>query len=110
MNALLLIAGVEVVSLSSADTATITPLPQWFSVMITILTPSLIAALKLAIPKVPSWFLPILAPLLGAIQAIVFNYAGMFAADPAMGAVLGMAGVGLREVYDQAQKRITNTQ
>jgi hypothetical protein len=80
---------------------------DWKVVLITVITPAIIAALKLAIPRLPGWTLPIIAPLLGAAQGIVLNYAGIVSSNAGLAALLGMAGVGLREVYDQAQKRLT---
>lgn len=71
------------------------------------LTPVIIAAVKMLIPKIPKAALPIVAPLLGAAADIAGHYAGLWQSNGAVGAVLGMAGVGLREAYDQGKKVIT---
>lgn len=66
--------------------------------------PLLIAALKLLVPKIPRAALPIMAPLLGAALDIAASYLGSGTANPVWGAVLGAAGVGLREIVDQMRK------
>jgi len=69
------------------------------ALLIPIFIPVLIAGLKQILPKLPSWILPILAPILGALSATVSGVT-----DPGTGAVLGLAGVGLREAVDQTKK------
>ena len=69
------------------------------ALLIPVLVPFLIAGIKALIPKLPTWILPILAPILGALSAAVSGVA-----DPGTGAVLGLAGIGVREVADQTRK------
>ena len=66
--------------------------------------PVLIAILKILVPKIPKAALPIMAPLLGAALDIAASYLGTGTANPVWGAVLGAAGVGLREIVDQMRK------
>ena len=72
---------------------------QLAQLLIPIVVPLLIAGIKKLAPKMPSWALPILAPVLGALSA---GLSGV--ADPTTGAVLGSAGVGAREIVDQVRK------
>ena len=70
-----------------------------------ILVPALIMIIKTMIPKLPKVWLPSLAPVLGA--GIEFCATGVFGANTVVGAVLGSAGVGLREILDQVKKQMT---
>lgn len=58
------------------------------------------------VPRLPSWALPLLAPVLGV--AIDFIAAGGFSANSLWAAVAGSAGVGLRELQNQVRRRITD--
>ncbi len=75
------------------------------TMMIPVIVPLILSAVKRLIPKIPSWWLPILAPLLGAVVDMVGYYAGMQSLGPVWGAALGSAGVGLREIADQTNQR-----
>ena len=81
------------------DTASAVTLAQ---LLIPIVVPLVLAGLKRLAPSLPSWLLPVLAPFLGALSA---GLSGV--TDVGTGAVLGAAGVGLREVVDQSRKAIT---
>ena len=71
-----------------------------------ILVPLIIAGMKYLAPKIPGWLLPILAPVLGiAIDAIGSVATGQ-AGNVWMAALLGLAGVGLREAKDQLGKSV----
>lgn len=74
--------------------------------LIPVLVPLIIAIGKWALPKVPVWILPILAPALGALIDWLTTLATGSTASPALGAVLGSAGVGLRELLDQVKGRL----
>lgn len=73
--------------------------------IITIVTPIavplLIAGVKYIAPKIPTWLLPILAPILGAVLTIITNYTAGATGNVLVAAVLGLAGVGVREIIDQ---------
>lgn len=74
------------------------------------LTPVIVAAVPLAVmllKKVISpapWVLPILAGALGVAADALAAYALNVPVSPQVGAVLGLAGVGLREIVDQLKK------
>ena len=77
------------------DFATIFPL------LIPLAVPLLIAGLKWGITKLPGWLLPIIAPILGGLLDAGIAWATGQAANPLVGAILGSAGVGVRELKDQ---------
>ena len=66
-----------------------------------ILVPVLLAILKNLVPKIPPSYLPIAAAVLGALLDSLTSYLTGNAVNPALGAILGSAGVGLREIVDQ---------
>lgn len=74
--------------------------------LIPVLVPLLVALGKWALPKVPLWILPILAPALGALVDYLSTLATGAAANPILGAALGAAGVGVREIFDQTKGRL----
>lgn len=76
---------------------------DWQAVIVAV-TPLVIAAMKWIAPKVPSRIIPVLAPAIGAAVSILGHYTGIWTGDATAGALLGMAGVGLREMYDQLMK------
>lgn len=84
-----------------------TPVGSSFDVntIITMLTPIIvplvIAGMKQILPKIPSVFLPIIAPILGVVIALISAAATAHSSNLYLAAVLGLAGVGVREVKDQ---------
>ena len=80
------------------------------SQLITYLTPMLVplvlAAAKKGIGALPSWLIPILAPILGAVLDVVNAQLTGFSGGGMLGAILGAAGVGLREIIDQLKKAL----
>jgi hypothetical protein len=68
--------------------------------------PLLIAVLKGLLPKIPKAALPVMATLIGAMLDIGQSYLSGHAASPILGAALGAAGVGLREIVDQTKKMV----
>lgn len=74
--------------------------------LIPVIVPLLVALGKWGLPKVPLWILPILAPALGALVDYLSTLATGAAANPILGAALGSAGVGVREIFDQAKGRL----
>lgn len=74
--------------------------------LIPVIVPLIIALGKWALPKVPVWILPILAPALGALVDFLAAWATGATASPALGAILGSAGVGVRELLDQVKGRL----
>lgn len=66
-----------------------------------LVVPLIIAAKKKFFPSIPSWLLPILAPLLGVLLDVINTYALGHQSNVLLAALLGLAGVGVREVKDQ---------
>ncbi len=74
--------------------------------LIPVLVPIVVSQIKKM--KMPTWLIPILGLLLGAateVTAQLATGAPVMAMTPVDGGVLGLAGVGLREVFDQIRKR-----
>lgn len=69
-----------------------------------IVVPLVITALKMLVPKIPSSWLPVIAPLLGTLGDGLTSYFTGNAPNPALGALYGAAGVGIREVIDQIKQ------
>jgi hypothetical protein len=76
---------------------------SWWLIVIPAAVPLVIAVVKVLVPKVPKTWLPILAPVLGALAE--FLVTGTFDQGTLLGAIAGSAGVGLREIVDQLRKR-----
>ena len=89
-------------------TSAATPTPSWLSALIPVAVPIAIAGLKLLVPKLPGWTLPtIAAPLFGLCADLALHYAGVTTLGPVWGALLGSAGVGLREIQDQVKQQVS---
>lgn len=72
--------------------------------LIPVLTPLVIAAVRVGLPKVPSKYYPILAAVVGIALDLVAHFAVGTQLAPVVGLALGLAGVGLREAKDQLSK------
>lgn len=68
-----------------------------------VIVPMLLAGLKSLAPRVPRPWIPVLAPLLGALLDIG-TYFATGISNPAIAALAGSAGVGIRELVDQLRK------
>jgi len=80
-------------------------LSQYLVMVIPVVVPLLIAGLKKwMIPNIPSWALPLLAPALGALADLALQASGVHTGGVVKGALLGSAGVGLRELQNQVAK------
>lgn len=83
---------------------------QMIAMIITTMTPLivpvLVAALKKAIQNMPKQFIPILAILIGAAIDIINNFLTGGGGGLFQGAILGAAGIGVREVLDQFRKSL----
>lgn len=77
--------------------------------LIPVLVPLLLALVKKALPSIPSKYIPFLAPFVGAGLDVGQAYLTGVPMDPTLGAALGAAGTGLREIYDQWTKPGGNT-
>ena len=69
-----------------------------------VLVPVLVWAAKKGMAFLPSWSLPLIAIVLGGLIDVLNGLATGSSAGPLWGAILGAAGVGLREVIDQLKK------
>lgn len=75
-----------------------------WQLLIPIAVPMLIAGLKALIPALPPRITPFIAPILGALIDVLLNLGGLGGGVGVVGAVLGTAGVGVREMQNQAVK------
>lgn len=76
--------------------------------VIAVLVPLAIAGLKKIIPSIPKFAVPIIATLIGPLFDLGISYIVGVPSTGILGAVAGLAGVGLREIKDQAQKALTD--
>lgn len=77
------------------------------AILVTTLVPIVIMLLKMAAPKIPKALLPILAILLPVVGDLIAYYTGLpsfGAGNPLIAAILGGAGVAVREVVDQLKQ------
>lgn len=72
-----------------------------------VVVPLIIAGMKLLMPKIPSWILPLIAPVLGVLINIIDQAVTSHAGNIWLAAALGLAGVGVREVVDQTKQTVT---
>lgn len=74
--------------------------------LITALVPIFLAGVRSLVSQIPSWVIPVAAPFVGALLDVVLYQTGVYAQQqPLLAAFFGMAGVGLREIVDQAMKQ-----
>jgi hypothetical protein len=78
-----------------------------WSLLIPIIVPALIALVKLVAPKIPKPLLPVIAPILGVgLEMVREGIMGTQGVGAVEAAGLGLAGVGVREVVDQAKGKM----
>jgi len=82
-------------------------IPQIITALTPVLVPLLIVLAKLAIAKLPKWSLPILAMVLGVLLDVLNGLVTGTTLGPMWGAILGFAGVGVREIVDQLKKAVS---
>ena len=95
--------------LFAADPLPITPTTEGSKLLLLVIplvVPIVVAVGKFLIPKIPAWILPILAPAIGALIDFLGSLVTGHEANPITAAVLGSAGVGLRELYDQIKGKV----
>lgn len=66
-----------------------------------IIVPIIIAGVKLLKPNIPTWLLPVLAGPLGALVEYINHLSTGSTTNMVVAVLLGLAGVGVREVVDQ---------
>ena len=86
---------------TAADTITSVGTP-----LLAVVVPLIIAAFKRALPSIPGWAIPLLAPALGAAGDVLLSLLMHVPVTGWKGALAGLAGVGVREVVDQAKKAL----
>ena len=80
-----------------------------WTALIPLIVPIVVAGLKLLVPKIPVVWLPILCPVVGMAVDLIAYFAGQQTQGTAMGALLGLAGTGVREIYDQLKKQLSGS-
>lgn len=79
---------------------------NWPILLTPILVPVFIGGLKLLLgqfgAKIPKVWVPVIAPILGALVDLLITHT--WGAGTLMAAIAGAAGVGLREIVDQVRK------
>lgn len=76
------------------------PSMQW-NLVIPLVVPLVVGALKGLLPSVPSRWLPVVAVVVGFLSDLLIASVSGVSSNPGLGAILGAAGVGVREVKDQ---------
>lgn len=84
--------------------APVAPALSILQALIPLLVPVLIALVKWFVPQIPKPLLPWLAPVFGMLVGWIDNAAGVSGSNVILSAVLGAAGVAVREAFDQAKK------
>ena len=87
------------------DAVNINLVRQLIIVIIPVLTPLVISLLTKVISSLPPASLPILAPIIGVLLESIAQAFGVSTIGATGGALLGLSGVGVREVVDQVKKR-----
>lgn len=102
------LAGLFITTLAFADETTVTVsggfTPDKIVALLTpIIVPVILVVFKKAQPSLPSWLIPLLAPVLGVAIEYVNSLFTQHANNFLLAALLGLAGVGLREIKDQVK-------
>lgn len=66
-----------------------------------VIVPLIIAGVKKILPSIPTWLIPVMTPFLGASVDVLNHFATGSSTNLLLSALLGLAGVGVREVVDQ---------
>ena len=88
-----------------AITPAVAQLP-WQLALIPVLTPLIIAGVKLLIPKIKTALIPIIAPALGLVLAVISSLTTGHELNAWLAMALGLAGVGAREIVDQLKQAV----
>lgn len=96
--------GADATAPATAPATSTLAITNWVQLLIPIVVPILLAALKFAFSALPSWLIPILAPVLGGLGDAAIAFASGTPSNLVLGAALGSAGVGVRELVDQVKK------
>jgi hypothetical protein len=74
--------------------------------LIAVIVPLIVAAFKKVVPDIPSFLLPVIAPVLGAGGGLLLAWLASVPGGGWKGAAAGLAGVGVRELVDQLKKAL----
>ncbi len=74
--------------------------------LLPILTPLFIAGLKKAVGHIPTFWLPVIAPILAGLLDAANGYFTGASLGWWQSALLGLAGVGVREIIDQSKQLV----
>lgn len=74
--------------------------------IIAAVVPIVVAGFKKLLPSVPPFLIPILAAIIGPGGAVLVSWLSGIEANGWVLALLGVAGVGIRELFDQLGKAI----
>ena len=77
---------------------------ELIDLIIPIATPILVYGLKKLWLRMPKLWIPVIAGALGPLQDLLLSYSLGNAPNPLLAIALGLAGVGLREIQDQAKQ------
>lgn len=86
---------------ASSSTISASGLVSWLT---PVLVPLVITGFKKLLPSIPGWVLPMIAPVLGVALDFVNSLLTTHSTNLVVAALLGLAGVGIREVVDQAKQ------
>ena len=76
--------------------------------LIVLIVPVLVSQMKKAVPAGHEWVIPtVLAPIAALALNVVGHYAAGASVSTTTAIVLGIAGVGLREIADQLKQKVT---
>lgn len=78
---------------------------QWQAILIPLI-PVIIEALKQIVKNLPRRYLPWMAVLFGMLSDVLLAWqrGDLGSVSPGTGTAIGLASIGLREVYDQTKK------
>lgn len=104
MILVLVVSGLGMAFAAATVPAPAFELGSLWQALIPVGVPLFIALAKMLIPMLPGWLLPIIAPILGGLADAGLAYVSGGTANPVLGAILGSAGVGVREIVDQIKR------
>jgi hypothetical protein len=94
-------------ALLAQDAAPVASAPvagNWVTWLTPIITPFVLMLVKKFLPLLPSGLIPVLAPLLGVALDLINSFATAHQGNVVLAAILGLAGVGVREVKEAVKK------
>jgi hypothetical protein len=80
---------------------------QLIQLLTPVIVPAVLALEAKVIAKIPSWLKPIIATLIGVSIDVLNHFLTGHPFSPGIGAILGAAGVGVREIIDQTKQQLS---